>query len=750
MTIRVLDGAAVAKTNAFLLGCDVTQAAIRMAQWQHRKHAAVIPVAIDPPPLDEGEDEDEPDADAFRRRAERIRSAIVEELALRSHGQIRRREARRLPYLLRTDPDTGQQRVWFLAPNDRATEAAMTAHARRHASIYLELSLLHELATGGDAQIEAAHILAEFGSSVYLWGPGPDDGSVMHLAAVRFDVSEKFNRILCNLQVQAYARERTPDQDDNTATAVDVGHGYMLDVLQFHAHSAAFRRVDARKHPMPGISLKRPVMRRSRLYYLLVLSEFARRILEEAGVPFCQEEFQATHLVEDAFIPAAAVARLANPLHVLSIQGVPLDNRDERPIQDMAQYLGTDFWSGSSHRALFAQPQVEFPTSLPHELSKECNYLFLNGAPQFRHGTAWVMSTAPCKRHYIQPPRAYALLEAGSTQTDDYSKLKYRHLMEQDSYAYSFQGLNVEPCDLALIGLYRPTEHGHRQRDPSKKAETVREKFKRSLLELSLKEALCRHKSIPAATVPADLQPAQLTLLATRRLRVDHGHYKQLVSCVKVTLEGDEIRVRHATKSRWSRDTQCALRFLADYPFLQPDDKPIRDGQFWVVDDATGQRLRVWSGPFVPKILLNANYPSMEEVLNLQEEELREIHGGRAFKYYSKSHKWNFLPYYMYIFDDSVEHPKLKDRESISLQDRGEFLRLFVPSAEALAGDRANLSCFRDLMVYQPDDTVLDHGLLEHPLVRIYLHTMTVGLLVAANNSKMSILEKFARLPLEN
>lgn len=210
------------------------------------------------------------------------------------------------------------------------------------------------------------------------------------------------------------------------------------------------------------------------------------------------------------------------------------------------------------------------------------------------------------------------------------------------------------------------------------------------------------------------------------------------------------MRVQQASKSRWSTDTQCALRYLADYPFLQPDDKPIHDGQFWVVDERTGQRLRAWSGSFVPKILLNANYPSIEDVLSLQEEELRELQREHAFKYYSKSHKWNLLPYYMYIFDDGVEHAKVKDRESVSLQDRGEFVRLFVPPAEALAGDRASLSCFRDLMVYQADGTILDRGLLDHSLVRIYLHTMTVGLLVAANNSKMSILEKLARLPLEN
>jgi hypothetical protein len=746
MTIRALDGAAVARTNAFLLGCDVAHAAVLMAHWQHRNHAAMIPVAIDAPPPDPRENEDEPDVDAFRRRSARIRRAIADELARQSKGRIRRHANQRLPFVLHTDPDSRKQRVWFPAPNHHATKAAITAHARSNAAVFLELSLLQELATAGGTQIEAARILSEFGTSVYLWTPGDDAAAAMHVAAVRFDVNDKFNRILCNLQVQAFVRERGVGADRMSANMLDAGHGHMLDILQFHAQSRAFRRIDGREHPMPGISLKRLGLRHSRLYHLLVLSEFARRTLEEAGIPFCQEEFQATHLVEGGFIPAAAVARLVNPLHVLSSQGMPLADRDKRPLEDMAHYLGPDFASGGGRRTPFEQARVEFPTSLPRQLGKDCNYLFINGAPRSRHGTAWVRTTTPGKPIPVHPRRAYAQLEAGSARTDDYTLLKYLHLMEQESCAYSFQGLNVEPSDLSLIGPHRFTEHGRRRRDASRKAETMREMVKRSLLELSLKEALCRHKPIPAATIPQELLPAHLTLLATRRLRICQGQYKQLVSCVKVSLEDGEIRVQETSKSRWSKDTQCALRYLADYPFLQPDDKPIRDGQFWIVDERTSHRLRVWSGSFVPTILLNANYPSIEDVLSLQEEDLRE----HAFKYYSKSHKWNLLPYYMYIFDDGVERARVKDRESVSLQDRGEFLRLFVPPAEALAGERASLSCFRDLMVYRADGSVLEHGLLDHSLVRIYLHTMTVGLLVAANNSKMSVLEKLARLPLEN
>ena len=53
-------------------------------------------------------------------------------------------------------------------------------------------------------------------------------------------------------------------------------------------------------------------------------------------------------------------------------------------------------------------------------------------------------------------------------------------------------------------------------------------------------------------------------------------------------------------------------------------------------------------------------------------------------------------------------------------------------------------------MVYQGDGKLLQSGLLDRPLVQLYLHTMTNGVLVGGDNSKMSVLEKLAKLALEN
>jgi hypothetical protein len=56
----------------------------------------------------------------------------------------------------------------------------------------------------------------------------------------------------------------------------------------------------------------------------------------------------------------------------------------------------------------------------------------------------------------------------------------------------------------------------------------------------------------------------------------------------------------------------------------------------------------------------------------------------------------------------------------------------------------------RDVMDYAGDGSLIERDLLDRQLVQLYLHTMTNGVLVGGDNSKMSVLEKLARLALEN
>jgi hypothetical protein len=279
----------------------------------------------------------------------------------------------------------------------------------------------------------------------------------------------------------------------------------------------------------------------------------------------------------------------------------------------------------------------------------------------------------------------------------------------------------------------------------------VQEALKRCLVELSLKEVLLGQKPVvaPAMTEGA---PRKLTLLATRRTRMPgRRDPEQSIAAVDVEIKDNEIWVKRVRRTPWG-DSSALLDLVFEFDFLQESGKEwIRDGQFWAVDTATRQRLTVWSGAFVPKIILNDRYEGIEHAMTVQASHLeaQKEDGGKG-RLLSKGREFNMLPYYISMFEP--EHAVHGERvgRRMPVQDCGSFVRLFVPPEGGINGSGDALSGMRDLVHYSGSGTQTIAGLLDLPLVVAYLHTMTNGLLVGGDNSKMSVLEKLARLALEN
>lgn len=246
--------------------------------------------------------------------------------------------------------------------------------------------------------------------------------------------------------------------------------------------------------------------------------------------------------------------------------------------------------------------------------------------------------------------------------------------------------------------------------------------------------------------------PSELTLLATRRIRMQGKQApEQLVSAVDVRVDGDSLWVTRVRRTPWG-DPTAIIDFVGDFPFLQESGKEwIRDAQFWVVDRTGGERLTVWSGAFVPKIILNDAYVGIEQAISAQDRHLEEQRAsGSQGRFLSKAQNFNLLPYYisMYRPGHIVRGERVGAR--MPVQDRGAFVRVFVPPEGGISGSGDALSAMRDLVLYDVEGQQAQAGLLERPLVQLYLHSMTNGVLVGGDNSKMSVLEKLARLALEN
>ncbi len=725
MTIRVLDDtAAVARLAAIKFKCSVQEAAARLAEWESTQNTLLVPRSIELPPVSR----DGAGGRQYVDRAREVRVRIAAELGLDTKA------AERLTFTLQ-----GKQ-AWYLGPRPNLDQAKTALAVQQTPEKYIELMLQRELIEDAAFDAEDVFVSGGFGPGVYLGSLGQVSKNRLHLAEAKFTVRAKFNQLVCDVVAQAYAKRKSAATEvSSTVRPIDTGDGFMVGVTRLVPKD--YVKLDGRERPLVGVSLDRRKLRESRLYYLNVLHEFALRLFTKAGVPVEAETFQATHCVDDAFIPLEPLTYLKRPLHVINASGEELTAEAMRPLQRFQDYFPEGYHVAGNKKAHFQPISVVTEQTIPVGLSPEFNYLFLNGeggdGGSVRFGRK---GESPLKEGRASD--AYSALARGDSVADPYTEAKYRWLLERDTVSVVTQGLDCSPTQLAAVRPDRGSDQDT----------TLREALKRCLVELSIKECLLGMKTLPMPGLPEELTPSVLTLIATRSIQIGGKAPKQLVAVVDAEINADGVSISRVRRSPWASDTSAAIRFLSEFGFLQQDGSGrIQDRQFWVIDRSSGQRLVVWSGKFVPQLLLNHEYPGIEAALAAQDDQLG-TEGGRdgKRKFYSKDRQFNLLPYYMSIYRSNCAPRGERLGTRVPVQDRGEFVRVFVPPEGGINGPGDSLSRFRDVMLYERDGRLVEKQLLDQRLIHLYLHTMTNGVLVGGDNSKMSVLEKLARLALEN
>ncbi|MFY7865068.1 hypothetical protein [Roseateles sp.] len=710
-------------------------AAVKLAEWDASRQGLVVPIRIELPKQSTQPNGEAADATSeyFRDRARQVRQKIATDMGLDAKA------AGRLTFTM-TYRD-----AWYLGPRPNLNWDGMLDAVRATPEKFIELMLQKELIEEAAFDPSQTFVTGGFGPGVYLGNLGKSTVRRLHLAEVQFTVRGKYGQVLCDVASKVFAKKtKTGSEAASSATLpIDAGEGFILGVTR--VVPSDYFDLDARRYPMTGISLDTQKFRQTRLYYLNVLTEFALKLFEKAGVPVESDTFVASHCVDDGYIPLEPLAQLQRPLIVVNATREPLTNEALKPLMRFPEFFPDGYHVAGNKRTQFAAPEVRALEKAPLNLDPALNYLYLNGASEDEDNSIRVAKVTGAALEFkaVRANAAYSALAAGGSVADPYTEAKFRHLMERDTVLVSTQGLDYCPSALARL---TPGDLADDDR-------ALQEALKRCLVELSLKEGLLGHKPVPAPTMPQDLLPASLTLLATRQIRMGGRQKpKQLVACVDVDLGPDGLSVTRVRRSPWSKDTLAAIDFVEEFPFLQTDGRElIGDGQFWVIDRATGERLTAWWGKFVPKLILNASYDGVEAALAAQEGHLeqRRQEGSKA-RFYSKDRAFNLLPYYMSMYLPAHQTHGERTGTRIALQDCGAFLRMFVPPAGGIVGAGDSLSGMRDVMVYLPDGQAVAGGLLDRKLVQLYLHTLTNGVLVGGDNSKMSMLEKLARLALEN
>lgn len=696
--------------------------------------------------------------------------------------------------------------AWFLGPPSRGgtASALRTATSTEDAAaLYIRLVLLKELIAHGAIDAEDVFVAAGLGPNVYFDTKAAGSRDFLRLAEVVYEVRPGRTSLMCQIVNKVFARRREISLDVGVYEGSShrfVEAGSTLQSL-VRLKSRQFVELDAREWPMLGMAFKSKSMRRTRLYFLNLATEFALSVFKKAGIEAHYDVFRATHVVEGGYVPLDELAHLARPVSLVypSAGGSQSDASEvphaalqaETRLREWTAYIGLH--SVGVRKVSFepfdldtcaVAPELTAAAALSLDLSPSRNYLFLNGGEQKEvevdqddgedsevdeseaanesGGTVRVLqrkvgpSGEVATWSETTPETAYEYIATQDVLADAYTAIKFTHVMNKPTVAHTFQGLDARLEDIAGLGKL-PIPADDRRSKTHKAQRALREALKRCVVELSLKECLVGAKSLDTHSLRVD-SPASYTLLATRRLAGDVR--KQLVSAVDIRIEpilidnepGGRLAVTNVRRSSWASAEDAALEFVYEFPFLQPKRaKQIRDGQFWLFDRSANQRLTAWRGNFVPRIIANDRYETFEAALRLMELRHREESGSgdELPKYYSKGKEANLLPYYISMLDEAHQQRGEAAGSKLAVEDCGPWVRVFVPTAAGLNGDGDSLSGMRDVMVYSADGQPVENGLLEHPLTHLYLHTMTTGVLVGGENSKMSVLEKLARLALE-
>lgn len=729
MPIRTLDPktTAIARLNSLRFPLSVADTARQLAKWQAGTGSLLVPIAVPLPKA--SEDKPVKGVSFFRERAKQVRTQIAKELGLDASATTK------LSFTM-TSKD-----AWYLGPRPKLDLQSMLDAVASTPAKFIELMLLKELIEAASIGADDTFVGGGFGPGVYLGSTSQASKKYLHLAEAGFTVNTKHGLLLCDVTAKRFARKTTAAAEDAATTRLaNAGESYLVGVTRIVPDD--FFEQDARKSPMEGLSLDRDKVRRTRFYYLNLLTEFAIRLFTKADVPFIRETFVASHCVDEAYIPLEPLAQLLRPLLVVNTTQDKLDHDALTPLVRFSEYLPGYHVAGNK-KAHFCAPDVEGVEANSTALDPAFNYLYLNGEGDEDMGTVRLSKNSSALE--FQPVKAqvaYAALARGEGIADPYTEMKFRHLLAQDTARIAMQGLDYGPKALAGLRPGKADDTGQRQ---------LQEALKRCLVELSLKEVLLGKKALKVPAMPPGA-PTDLTLLASRRIRMTGRQSpEQMVAAVDVRVDGDSVSVTRVRRTPWG-NSGALLDLVFEFPFLQENGKEwVRDGQFWVVDRKSGERLTVWAGGFVPKIILNDSYEGIEHAIATQDEyQSVQKDDGKKGRFLSKSRDFNLLPYYISMF--LPEHAKHGERVGLRMpvQDCGVFVRLFVPPEGGISGAGDALSGMRDLMHYGADGSQGTAGMLDLPLVQLYLHTMTNGMLVGGDNSKMSVLEKLARLSLEN
>lgn len=605
---------------------------------------------------------------------------------------------------------------YFLRPGRGVSGAAPVTDAAP--SVIIRLGLMAALVS--DVGFGSRRLHAEVvGPQIYVGTRSfTTKKSVLGVEAFRLDLDFRHDQIQTILVAQAMKVEPGAMVSGFVPESNGETQGFSLSLIP----ADRLKRWDGRKAKLPDITFKEKEIRESRMYLLNRLTEQFAEVLANAGVAYSRDVFEPTHVVSEPHLKLESIDHVPHVLTIINNTGTPLSTEAQSAIVGTLSRDGVTFEAIEFH----SDGAPASDSSWVGTLDSSNAWLVLNRAGDDEIETSIRIDGTSLNR----PWDAYHALANDAASQDDvdaYTWAKFSRLYQKNRTTYPvMQGIDLEVDEQTV------------------RIDQQQEGLRRCAVELAIKHRFAAG-SIPLSPKTPE---GNFTLLYADRVFLMEGGVPrkplEYLAGTRIVVSKGELRI---VDRFFYPELSLALieELRSQFPCI---GKKIQGDSLFVVDESSGRYLCRYSGAFVPKIVLNSRYSGIDEALSAMKAE-----GGLSEKgYFSRSSNWSLLPFYAPPSEKVAEDIRWRDTSFI--EDRGSFIRYFVPS-QLSPKATSGFSNMHDLMVYSPESetvsgsgkhAVVEGGLLEEPLVRLYLSTLTCGVMRLNENSKASLLEKIARL----
>lgn len=724
-------------------------------------------------------DKDDGGANQYRTRDQYIKEQVKQRLASYKDGQ----ETAEPQYFVAYS--NGQTHVYFLSPNkENSTWKSLycgnePGHRQRILNLLFKFHILSQSmssdAISGFEEVILPHTkeLGKKNDTLYVWG-----------LMVKINFSR--HQVL-TMHLQKRFQTFSPKENFRILDGEALGEIQIYNKKKYYLNS----KHDSRKKNkivFMHFGKDEEKFKKTQLYYYQRLMSELEKFLKECQINFSRLDFQANCYLDHAFITDEHLgkAESLNSLVIINNTGSDLRNNDRLFLKNFFQYQGVSditFYKQGKTISEYHPVEMDDETEacwqikevLPwDEIKPEQahNYLVFNReldedsrsmAYQGNDGF-WYCSTDTRDDlrmdFYSQFKRRFSYLAAGVfysmqginvksfiTVVDDKKKntngdtaiLTYPEEkinlddLRQDCGAYAHgQYLSID--DNIVLYVANQANKQSLVKFLDKHKIKISPEFQRVLIEISIKSWIRAALADPGIGLPINNMAFQEKHFYTIFVRSPKNGNVQAVA-VDFLYKSGYIYINGVI-----RDLDTIEK---KFPFLRrrkyKSEEILVNDQELYVDESCQSRISCYTNDFFTPTLIG-RHGILEEIAMGTLEIGRKTRGENSSR---------LLPLVTYYSGEIIPMNRIRDMICFDTKNK-EFIQYYVPPKSGLNQSVKNGFRVYHLIGYQYSEPMTTQELIEHPLVALHFNTLTQNILKISENSQSSLLQKVAKVLVEN